>query len=236
MNDIIAQKRALMEKGYRLGKLTTIKKIQKYKKTPYQPAKWLCKCDCGKERITVESNLHSNWLKSCGCHEYKNKKIHDLENMKEIIKDKINKNIKIDKNGCWIWQRAKHRQGYGHLSYERRPQLAHRVAWIVFKGKIPKKSKVCHKCDVPSCVNPDHLFLGTQKENMKDAYDKGRMIDRKLGRRRNKLTYDQVLEIKKLNAQGISRKELENKFNVKKTCIAKILRGDSWKKNWLQEP
>lgn len=141
----------------------------------------------------------------------------------------------IDENACWIWTKSKHRQGYGHLRINGRYELAHRVSWRIHRGEIPFGLMVCHKCDVTSCCNPEHLFLGSQKDNIKDANDKKRLNGRKLGKRRNKLNYKQVQQIKKLHDQGMTRKELKEKYMVGQTCIAKILRGDSWKKNWTQE-
>jgi hypothetical protein len=143
--------------------------------------------------------------------------------------------VEIDENGCWIWQKGKHKQGYGILTIKRKYMLSHRLSWEVFNGEIPKGLMVCHKCDVPSCCNPEHLFLGTQKDNMGDANQKKRMNDRKLGKRRNKLNYEQVQEIKKLNLQRVSRKDLREKYQVSQTCIAKILRGESWNRNWTKE-
>lgn len=224
-----------MKEGYRSGMLTTVTKIQCSRKKPHQSAKWLCRCDCGNDKITLETSLYNKIVKSCGCHDFKNKKLHDKENYDDLIKEKIIKNICVDENGCWIWQGSKHRQGYGNLSYKRIPSLAHRVSWMVHRGEIPKDMKVCHSCDVTSCVNPEHLFIGTQKNNVEDAISKGKFEKRNMGKRRNKLVYEQVLEIKKLSSEGISRKDIEKKFGVGQTCIAKILQGVSWNKNWIEE-
>jgi hypothetical protein len=219
----------------RFGRLVTVTKITKRVKNPYKPETWLCKCDCGNEKIVTETFLNTSPKASCGCYEYKTKRSYDREDYFEVIKNKIKENIDIDVNECWIWQGSKHRQGYGSLRYKRKYSLVHRIAWEVYIGDIPKGMKVCHKCDMTSCCNPKHLFLGTQKDNVKDGANKGRYDNRKLGKRRNKLIFEQVEEIKKLNSHGMTRKELQLKFEVGQTCIAKILNGVSWKTNWTKE-
>lgn len=81
----------------------------------------------------------------------------------------VNTNRESD---CWMWTGARMR---GEGSYGRfRNRLAHRVAWELFKGPIPFGLYVLHRCDNPPCVNPEHLFLGTQQDNMDDAHQKGR--------------------------------------------------------------
>ena len=90
---------------------------------------------------------------------------------------KVNKN---DPSGCWLWTAKARLREYGSIAGvvngQRRPLYAHRVAWELAHGEIPDGLSVLHKCDVPLCVNPDHLFLGTQKENLADARQKGRLV------------------------------------------------------------
>lgn len=78
-------------------------------------------------------------------------------------------------SGCHLWTGTVCKHGYGRI-YRKgaSPVLVHRVAWERVHGPIPAGLKVCHRCDTPSCVNPDHLFLGTQRDNLRDMYAKGR--------------------------------------------------------------
>ena len=86
-------------------------------------------------------------------------------------------------SGCWLWKRAINSAGYGLIGKEGKLYTAHRISWELHNGPIPEGIQVCHKCDVKYCVNPDHLFLGTQKDNMDDAVRKGRVNYSKNGKK-----------------------------------------------------
>lgn len=86
------------------------------------------------------------------------------------------KHYKISKNSCHEWIRGKNRGGYGKITYKTKGYRAHRLAYEVANGDFNKKLHVLHKCDNPSCVNPEHLFLGTHQDNMRDRDKKGRNI------------------------------------------------------------
>lgn len=82
---------------------------------------------------------------------------------------------KVEKSsGCWTWTGGKLSSGYGRIRMNMKRVRAHRAAWRIAKGEIPTGMSVLHKCDNPACVNPDHLFLGTQQDNLKDMCAKGR--------------------------------------------------------------
>ena len=93
------------------------------------------------------------------------------------IKTRLLKNIKIDKidkNECWNWTASCFSDGYGKIYFKGKRMGSHRASYEVFKRHIPYTRIVCHKCDNIKCINPDHLFLGSQSDNIKDKNNKGR--------------------------------------------------------------
>lgn len=81
---------------------------------------------------------------------------------------------RVDSTGCWLWTAAKYYNGYGVFHMENGNHTAHRAGWLLMRGPVPEGMDVCHHCDVPECVNPDHLFIGTRQDNMMDRVRKGR--------------------------------------------------------------
>lgn len=83
-------------------------------------------------------------------------------------------------DGCWLWDGPMHgKTGYGQFNCDGSRCFAHRAAWILTHGPIPPGMFICHRCDTPRCVRPDHLFLGTQSDNMRDMHSKGRSVFQK---------------------------------------------------------
>lgn len=93
----------------------------------------------------------------------------DVELAKKRLLSKV---VKTD--SCWLWDGALNSKGYGSMGFLKKGWLAHRLSYTAFKGPIPDGLLVCHSCDVPSCVNPDHLWLGTTRDNQRDSESKGR--------------------------------------------------------------
>jgi len=138
--------------------------------------------------------------------------------------------IKKKKNKCWEWQLQGDKNGYGSFSITgkaREALRAHRASWILFVGEIPKGMLVCHKCDNPPCVNPKHLFLGTNNDNMidkmlKDRQTKGENVNT------NILNREQVIKIRKSPKTPL---QLAEEFGITRASIYDILTFRSWK--WL---
>lgn len=82
--------------------------------------------------------------------------------------------IEKREDGCWMWHGCKDGAGYGYATVLQRPVSAHRIAYRLEHGDIPQKHEICHRCDMPLCVNPAHLFAATHLENMRDCRKKGR--------------------------------------------------------------
>jgi hypothetical protein len=126
---------------------------------------------------------------------------------------------------CWLWTGSTI-CGYGSiagvLNGKRRPLYIHRVAWEMTHGPIPDGLKVCHHCDVPLCVRPEHLFLGTQQENLDDARAKGRLIDGLQARRLSDDAYREILSTPKTYG---SNKALATKHGITKVSVSRIRRG-----------
>ncbi len=145
-------------------------------------------------------------------------------------------------SGCWIWIGSARsvRHGYlqyGEIRYMKRMMLAHRASWILHKGEIPDGLDVLHHCDTPLCVNPDHLWLGTQKDNVDDMIKKGRKFIARGERAGSaKLTEDEVRQILDLYVPGKAPHRsdyglggLARRFNVSKQCISAIVKRQWWR-------
>lgn len=165
--------------------------------------------------------------------------------------------IVTDKFSCWFWTAAQHRSGYGAFKFMNETLKSHRISYIFSFGHVPDGMFICHKCDTPSCVNPNHLFLGTSADNMADMASKGRSIkgDRHPFRkhpelmsrgeshylRKNpekimrgeskpnaKLNAGLVLKIREMSVDGLTRKEIASALGVGFYSVVNVLRGRLW--------
>jgi len=139
-----------------------------------------------------------------------------------------------DDDKCWEWRASKSRKGYGnfYLSIghsKSKHCLAHRMAWKLTYGDIPEGLQVCHHCDNPGCVNPGHLFVGTNRDNILDAKKKGRLANRKGEKHPGaKLNEDKVKRIRELRKRGYTLERLGKIFGVDMSTIGYIVSRKLW--------
>jgi hypothetical protein len=145
--------------------------------------------------------------------------------------------VKAEVGSCWLWQGPKSSDGYGRFNsraYGKRFR-AHRFAWLATFGTLPEELHGCHKCDTPLCVRPDHLFMGTARENSHDAQQKGRLSVPGKGlkgaaNKRAKLTETDVVAIRQAYADGVSKiPGLARRYGVSTTVIHHVVTRKSWK-------
>ena len=148
---------------------------------------------------------------------------------------------KVDASGgpdaCWEWRSARFGPGYGHFLKDGKGQAAHRVAYELVHGPIPKGLCVCHSCDNRMCVNPRHLCLGTQADNVADAIIKGRDGNHTHPERHvhgeavpsSKLTAEQVHDIRTSYAQGVDTKELARRYGVARATVSDAVARRTWR-------
>lgn len=138
---------------------------------------------------------------------------------------------RIPFSGCWLWTGGVTWNGYGRIRVNGQYRQAHRFSWESHVGAIPNGLYVCHRCDVPACVNPAHLFVGTAKDNAHDCIEKGRNAvldngDQRGEKNRNaRLTIIQVRDIRtaRLTKSGFSRL-----YGVSRKAVKKIMDGKAW--------
>lgn len=131
---------------------------------------------------------------------------------------------------CWLWTGAVRTDGYGHCRYQGNQVSCHRLAWTLTYGEIPIGLCVLHKCDVRLCINPDHLYLGTKKDNSRDAIVRGRWKPFQ-GEAHGSSKIDEVAVrlIFGLSKTGLTHEEIGEQVGLKRGMIGNILRREAWK-------
>lgn len=170
-------------------------------------------CEAPFERVRSRVLRSKNNFCSADCHDAfrRSKPIEDR------FWSKVNKGA-----DCWLWEGMKTAGGYGLVWFPGgRRDGAHRVSWQLHNEGSIEGLYICHTCDNPSCVNPAHLFPGTQDDNMKDAAQKERA--------NNRLTADEVEEIRtSYAAGGVTQRQLAGRYETSQTNISAIVRGLTW--------
>ena len=130
---------------------------------------------------------------------------------------------------CWNWTGCCDKDGYGHIGVNGKLIRSHRFSWILKNGTVPDEIYVLHKCDNPKCVNPSHLFLGTQQDNIKDKIYKNRQAKgEKNGS--SKLTVNQVKQIRHLCREGqLTQVKIGKIFHINQTTVSRICTIKNWR-------
>lgn len=223
----------------------------------------LCQCGCGKNvkcrhgqflrghrQRTKPKTIHQIIICACGCNKPKPDRrgkylrghnrlgYHPRGTLEERFWSKVNKT-----ETCWLWTGEIVKHSYGRITYDDHNKVTryftHRLAWELLIGPIPEGLQVCHNCpegDNPACVNPEHLFLGTQSDNLKDCISKGRHVSsiapetylRGSRALKAKLTEEQIPQIR-LMLQTMTPTAISRLFNVKPGAIFGIRSGKTWR-------
>ena len=142
------------------------------------------------------------------------------------IADRLRLKTKILPSGCHEWTGGRSKAGYGVISYLGKHDYVHRIVLRLTMGDLPKGLHVCHKCDNPSCVNPEQLFLGTNAENQWDKFRKNRHARGTMFSRNSRLTEDAVAYIRSSDETG---RALAKKFGVSEGTLSAARNGHTWK-------
>ncbi len=141
----------------------------------------------------------------------------------EGIKAKLNERTEVD-GECWVWKGARRPNGYGAVRWVLEDgtvfYLPHRASYAAFKGEIPEGMFICHSCDNRACVNPDHLWTGTNADNVNDMWEKGR-------NQKMLVTEELTRSVQELYKQGMRQVDLAEKFGISQQSISKIVRRET---------
>lgn len=158
--------------------------------------------------------------------------------------DRVHGHTSIDEHGCHLFTGHRNEDGYGRIHKDGKLVFVHRAVWERDHGAIPAGMLVCHRCDIPACINIEHLFIGTQTDNMRDMMKKGRGESRRRWGNTNTkgkhfnvgskhgsaiFTEDQVRLIKQRLAENIAVQVLADQYSCSYTAISHIKRGTRWK-------
>lgn len=178
----------------------------------------MCRCGCGLPApLAPKTHTSRGWVR--GEPLTYRKGHHGRRPAEERFWEKVEKT-----DGCWVWKGGYNADGYGAFT-DGKKTGAHRFSWVLANGEIPAGLQVCHKCDNPPCVRPDHLFLGTNQENVDDAYAKGHYYGRRhrygqgLSAEAIRDVTPKVLELKR---QGLSQPRIAAELGLSRETVQRI--------------
>lgn len=190
-----------------------------------------CQCGCGGlAPVAKQTNSLFGWVKGCPVKYIRGHAAKDKSKPRKSWQDCFWEKVSKGES-CWLWKGALTNNRYGQFGHRSAPsRYAHRVSYELHFGP-PGNLFVCHHCDNPSCVRPDHLFLGTAADNTSDMMKKnrnghGRLAGSSHGN--SKLTEQQVLEIRDRSLSGQSYREIAQMYKVTKSNIAAIVNRKTW--------
>jgi len=205
--------------GQQYSQLTVIAEVEERKNSHRH---FLCRCDCGETTIVSGDSLRRGTTKKC---RNRSSDLHLAERFWALVDIR-------NENECWPWLGTKSKKGYGKITYNGKPKKAtHVLIYLTTGDWIEPGLCTCHHCDNPSCVNPAHIFIGTNADNVADMISKGRKawaVGENVGS--SKLTKQDVLEIRYLReVEKWKYRELSEKFGVSTSSIRSIVIGNAWK-------
>jgi len=151
----------------------------------------------------------------------------DWNALAEMVRERLLAHSMPEPNsGCWLWTGYADKDGYGYTRIATHNFRAHRASYIVFRGDIPEGMRACHKCDNAGCINPDHIFLGTDADNIADKIRKGRHRGGGNAAGNAKLNASEVLRIR---TESGTHRDIGDKYGVKESTVSLIKRGKTWR-------
>jgi HNH endonuclease len=156
---------------------------------------------------------------------------------RQSIEERLFSKYAKNENGCWIFAGYKDKKGYGHIGIaaegsDKKRVRAHRLSYSLFVGEIPDGMMICHRCDTPSCINPDHLFVGTAQDNTDDMFSKNRWkggFEKGVRPAVTKFTEQDILRMKELYQSGVKQVDIAKEYRTSQGHISNIILGRAWK-------
>jgi hypothetical protein len=208
--------------GQRIGYWTVLHRLP----NEGRKVRWLCRCICGTEKPVLANSLIVAQSRSCGCKKG------------ELLRPNLLPEVdrfwgRVEKaDGCWLWNGSIHRSGYGLFAPRHHVQeWAHRYAYKITHGEIAPGLFVCHACDNPRCVRPEHLWLGSHQQNVTDMVQKGRAKDWSglPSRKKGRITPEIVREMRRRwEEERTPFHKLGEEYGISRTQASNIVHGRSW--------